>query len=138
MQTSNLTRRFVTCTLAIYFAFSLIFFASVTLTGALPAGSGMIIAALLFFLTAPSTLLATLRYIRRPDPKDGLVATRVAFRKAGYINGAFAGFIIGAHYWGNVGGVAAMIVLVLAGWYAGDTIANYIWPRLSPPSTNAV
>ena len=136
MNPYHLSRKFIVWILTIHSLFATVMFGILIWVQAIPLKAGSIVGALLFIFSAPTTTLVALWLAKRSNWRDGLVTTRVACRRAGYIYGAFAGAILGAHYWGNTGAIALGLALFFAGWFGGSQIGVFVWARikLSIPS----
>ena len=121
--------RLIIWILGIHLLFGAAFFSFAVWVGALPPTSALIIASLIFLFTALSSLLAT-AIIVRTGGNGPLVGIGVASRRAGYINGAFAGFIVGYHHWGNAGALGLGVAFFLAGRLGGSHIGHFLSARL--------
>jgi hypothetical protein len=127
---NHLTRKFITWILVIHFLLAGILFGVTIVVQAIPPQAGLIVASLLFLTIAPTTIIVAALQSSRSNWTNGLAATRVACRRAGYIYGAFSGGILGAHYWGNTGAIALGFALFLVGLYFGNQIGAFAWARI--------
>jgi len=100
--------------------------------GAIPPVPALIVGGLLFLFKAPTSAIVISVVTKPSNWQDGLVAMKVTCRRAGYLNGAFAGAMIGAHYWGNLGAILVGGALFLAGMYLGILAGPLLWKRLNP------
>ncbi|OFW63309.1 MAG: hypothetical protein A2Y74_06135 [Actinobacteria bacterium RBG_13_63_9] len=123
-------RSFVLPILATHLLFVAIAFAIPFLAGAFPLKATLIIASLLYVFTAPTTVVVTLGMARLSHSHFGPIPFKVACRRGGYIYGVFAGSILGSHYWGTPGAIAAALAFFGGGWLLGNKVGAILWARL--------
>jgi LytS/YehU family sensor histidine kinase len=90
----------------------------------------LIVAVTIFSLLASTSTLVGVWWAKRSNWRDGLITTRVACRRAGYLYGTFIGVILGTHYWGSVGAAALGIAFFIVGRYVGNQIGSFVWARI--------